>query len=153
MLGVLEARKALLCTVLRRTRNGIQYVGHAAGDGAGLFEAVCKLGLEGVVSKKPSSPYKSGPSKSWIKVVRLRQHAALTAGSDYQRINKAINPRATEIPASSQSTRSSFLSSGPICGLDPPGIIEVKTGEGIGPCGNDTKCLLASRSSERYGIR
>jgi len=79
MLGVLEARKALLCTVLRRTRNGIQYVGHAAGDGAGLFEAVCMLGLEGVVSKKPSSPYKSGPSKSWIKVKNPNAPAATRA--------------------------------------------------------------------------
>ena len=29
---------------------------------------VCKLGLEGIVSKKLSAPYRSGPSKSWIKV-------------------------------------------------------------------------------------
>jgi len=73
-------RKALLRTVLRRTpRNGIQYVGHAAGDGAGLFEAVCKLGLEGIVSKKLSSPYKSGPSKSWIKVKNPNAPAATRA--------------------------------------------------------------------------
>ena len=79
MLGVLEARKALLCTVLRRTRNGIQYVGHAAGDGAGLLEAVCKLGLEGIVSKKLNSPYKSGPSKAWIKVKNPNAPAATRA--------------------------------------------------------------------------
>jgi len=65
-------RKDLLRTVLRRTRNGIQYVGHAAGDGAGLFEAVCRLGLEGIVSKKLSS----GPSKSWIKVKNPNAPAA-----------------------------------------------------------------------------
>jgi ATP-dependent DNA ligase len=28
-----------------------------------MFEAVCKLGLEGIVSKKLNGPYKSGPSK------------------------------------------------------------------------------------------
>ena len=39
-------------TVLRRTRNGVKYVGHAEGDGARLFETVCKLGLEGIVSKE-----------------------------------------------------------------------------------------------------
>ena len=32
-----------------------------------MFEAVCKLGLEGIVSKKLYAPYRSGPSKSWIK--------------------------------------------------------------------------------------
>jgi bifunctional non-homologous end joining protein LigD len=33
-----------------------------------MFQAVCKLGLEGIVSKKPDAPYRSGPSKVWIKV-------------------------------------------------------------------------------------
>jgi ATP-dependent DNA ligase len=33
------------------------------GMGDKLFEAVCKLGLEGVVSKKLNAPYKSGPSR------------------------------------------------------------------------------------------
>jgi ATP-dependent DNA ligase len=42
-------------------------VEHAEGHGDKLFEAVCKLGLEGIVSKKLDSPYRSGPSKAWIK--------------------------------------------------------------------------------------
>jgi len=29
-----------------------------------MFEAVCELGLEGIVSKRLTSAYKSGPSKS-----------------------------------------------------------------------------------------
>jgi hypothetical protein len=33
-----------------------------------MFKAVCKLGLEGIVSKKLDSPYKSGPSKAWLKI-------------------------------------------------------------------------------------
>jgi ATP-dependent DNA ligase len=45
-------RKAMLRKVLRRTRNGIQYVEHTEGDGAEMFKAVCKLGSEGMVSKK-----------------------------------------------------------------------------------------------------
>jgi ATP-dependent DNA ligase len=46
----------------------IQYVEHFEGDGAEMFEAACKLGLEGIVSKRLDAPYRSGPSKSWIKV-------------------------------------------------------------------------------------
>ena len=38
-----------------------------------MFEAVCKLGLEGIVSKKLYAPYRSGPSKSWIKERTRRQ--------------------------------------------------------------------------------
>jgi bifunctional non-homologous end joining protein LigD len=55
-------RKAILRKVLQRTRRGIQYVEHTEGDGVEMFKAVCKLGLEGIVSKKLNAPYKSGPS-------------------------------------------------------------------------------------------
>ena len=33
-----------------------------------MFAAACNLGLEGIVSKKLDAPYRSGPSKTWIKV-------------------------------------------------------------------------------------
>jgi bifunctional non-homologous end joining protein LigD len=61
-------RKALLRSLRRRTKGGIQYVEHTGGDGAKMFAAACKHGLEGIVSKKLNAPYRSGPSKSWIKV-------------------------------------------------------------------------------------
>jgi bifunctional non-homologous end joining protein LigD len=61
-------RKNALRWVLRRSRGGIQYVEHTEGHGAEMFDAVCKLGLEGIVSKKLNAPYRSGPSKSWIKI-------------------------------------------------------------------------------------
>jgi ATP-dependent DNA ligase len=38
------------------------------GDGDILFEHVCKLGCEGIVSKRLGSPYRSGRSKYWLKV-------------------------------------------------------------------------------------
>jgi bifunctional non-homologous end joining protein LigD len=61
-------RKTALKWVLRKSREGIQYVEHAEGHGDKLFAAVCNLGLEGIVSKRLGSVYKSGPSKTWIKV-------------------------------------------------------------------------------------
>src|SRR5262245_51703795 len=57
-------RNAVLKNVLKRTRRGIQYVEHTEGDGAKMFNTVCKLGLEGIVSKKLDAPYKSGPIKN-----------------------------------------------------------------------------------------
>jgi bifunctional non-homologous end joining protein LigD len=48
-----------------RHGRGIQYVQHTEGDGAKVFKAVCKLGLEGIVSKKLDAPYRSAPSKTW----------------------------------------------------------------------------------------
>ena len=69
-------RKAALRKLLRGDR-GIQYVEHAEEHGDELFTAVCKLGLEGIVSKKLNAPYRSGPSKAWIKVKnpKARRHA------------------------------------------------------------------------------
>jgi bifunctional non-homologous end joining protein LigD len=64
----LSERKAALRKLLRRSKGGIQYVEHVEGDGAEMFAAVCKLGLEGVVSKRLTALYRCGPSKSWIKV-------------------------------------------------------------------------------------
>ncbi len=70
-----KERKAALSKLLFRSR-GIQYVEHAEGHGEKLFDAVCKLGLEGVVSKKLDAPYRSGKSKAWIKVKNPKAPAA-----------------------------------------------------------------------------
>ena len=60
-------RKAALRQLLRRSREGIQYVEHTEGDGEEIFQAACKLGLEGIVSKRLDAPYRSGPARSWLK--------------------------------------------------------------------------------------
>ncbi len=69
-------RKKELKWVLRNARDGVQYVEHTEGDGAEMFAAVCKLGLEGIVSKRLTSGYKSGPSKTWIKIKNPNSPAA-----------------------------------------------------------------------------
>ena len=45
----------------------IKYVEHIEGDGELVLDHVCKLGLEGIVSKLGSSPYRSGRRPDWIK--------------------------------------------------------------------------------------
>src|SRR6476661_6059696 len=72
----LVERKTALKWVLRKARVGIQYVEHAEGHGHKLFAAVCNLGLEGIVSKKLNAPYRSGPSRTWIKVKNPKSPAA-----------------------------------------------------------------------------
>ena len=47
-----SARKTALRKLLKHEPNGIQYVEHIEGDGDAMFKAVCKLGLEGIVSKE-----------------------------------------------------------------------------------------------------
>src|SRR5262249_5501674 len=58
-------RKLALSRLLMRSRGGIQYVEHTEGHGEKLFEAVCELGLEGIVSKRLTSVYRSGRSRTW----------------------------------------------------------------------------------------
>jgi hypothetical protein len=41
---------------------------HTDEDGATVFRHACKLGFEGIVSKRLTAPYRSGPSRDWIKV-------------------------------------------------------------------------------------
>jgi ATP-dependent DNA ligase len=70
-------RKARLAKLLRKDREGIEYVEHLQGDGARIFAHVCKLGLEGIVSKRIDMRYQPGPSKSWIKVKNTKHPALL----------------------------------------------------------------------------
>jgi ATP-dependent DNA ligase len=44
---------------------------------AEAFEAACGLGQEGIVSKRLTAPYKSGPCKSWIKMRNPKSSAYL----------------------------------------------------------------------------
>jgi bifunctional non-homologous end joining protein LigD len=47
---------------------GIVYNEHLDGDGAEIFDHACRLGLEGVVSKRRDLPHRSGRVKSWLKI-------------------------------------------------------------------------------------
>src|SRR4029077_19653466 len=64
---LLEGKKRL-ARLLKTPRDGLDYVEHLEGDGEIIFEHVCKLKLEGIVSKRVDLPYQSGPSRSWLKV-------------------------------------------------------------------------------------
>jgi bifunctional non-homologous end joining protein LigD len=64
----LEERKAALAKLIARASDGLQLSEHLNGDGKEIFEHVCRMGLEGIVSKRRDSPYVSGCAKYWIKV-------------------------------------------------------------------------------------
>lgn len=62
----LAERKAKLQKLIARSQ-ALRYSEHLAGDGQQIYEHACKLGLEGIVSKRLDFPYMSGRSKSWLK--------------------------------------------------------------------------------------
>jgi bifunctional non-homologous end joining protein LigD len=63
----LEQRKGRLERLLAHS-DGIRFSEHLDGDGAIIFAHACKLGHEGIVSKRRDLPYRSGRVRSWIKV-------------------------------------------------------------------------------------
>jgi bifunctional non-homologous end joining protein LigD len=66
--NLLEGRKATLEMMLAKAGPGIRFNEHMEGDGETVFRHVCKLGLEGIVSKRKDSPYRSGRSPDWVKM-------------------------------------------------------------------------------------
>jgi bifunctional non-homologous end joining protein LigD len=64
----LEERKAKLEQLIAKAPAVIRYSEHIEGDGAAVFAHACKLGCEAIVSKRRDHPYRSGPSKAWLKI-------------------------------------------------------------------------------------
>ena len=64
----LEVRKATLASIVAKARPGIWFNEHIEGDGSTVFAHACKLGLEGIVSKRKGSAYRSGRSSDWLKM-------------------------------------------------------------------------------------
>ena len=65
----LEVRKATLASVLAKAGPGIRFNEHLDyDDGAAVFQHACKMGLEGIVSKRKDSLYRSGRSPDWLKM-------------------------------------------------------------------------------------
>jgi bifunctional non-homologous end joining protein LigD len=64
----LQVRKATLASIVAKARPGIRFNEHLEGDGPTVFAHACKMGLEGIVSKRKDSPYRSGRSPDWLKM-------------------------------------------------------------------------------------
>jgi bifunctional non-homologous end joining protein LigD len=61
-------RKGALARLLRDTGAGILVNEHLPEDGPTVFAHACRLGAEGIVSKRIDGIYRSGPCAAWIKV-------------------------------------------------------------------------------------
>jgi bifunctional non-homologous end joining protein LigD len=64
----LDVRKATLRSLLVKVAPGLRWNEHIEGDGETIFRHACQLGLEGIVSKRKDSPYRSGRSPDWVKM-------------------------------------------------------------------------------------
>ena len=62
----LEARREALAQLVAEV-DGVRFSAALTAEGATVFAHACKLGLEGIVSKRAGSRYRSGPSRNWLK--------------------------------------------------------------------------------------
>jgi bifunctional non-homologous end joining protein LigD len=64
----IERRKARLARLIKPAKGiGIALVEHVEDDGPTIFRAACRMGLEGIVSKRIDSRYTSGRCADWRK--------------------------------------------------------------------------------------
>ncbi len=57
----------------------VRYTDHVQGQGPEIFEQACSLGLEGIIAKRATAPYRGGRSRLWLKV-KCTQHAKFVVG-------------------------------------------------------------------------
>jgi ATP-dependent DNA ligase len=70
----------MLQYLVRDDGGAIQFSHHIAGNGAEVFKAVDEFGLEGMVSKRTNSPYRSGRGPAWLKTKCFTESVYEVAG-------------------------------------------------------------------------
>jgi bifunctional non-homologous end joining protein LigD len=73
-------RKERLAALLKAISSPILYGDHVIGKGEALFDAICKEGGEGIVSKKASAPYRGERTKNWLKVKCIQRQEFVIIG-------------------------------------------------------------------------
>lgn len=61
-------RKRILAELIGAVGPPILYSDHLEEKGEVMYEHACKIGLEGIISKRMDAPYRSGRGGSWVKV-------------------------------------------------------------------------------------
>jgi bifunctional non-homologous end joining protein LigD len=82
----LGERKGRLVRLVDRRLTGIVMNDHTDAHGELVFEQACRMGLEGIVSKRLSKPYQSGRSGHWLKVKNPDSPAMIRARDYFARL-------------------------------------------------------------------
>jgi bifunctional non-homologous end joining protein LigD len=73
-------RKARLATVLSGIGPPLQHSDHQVGRGPTFYAEACKLGLEGIVSKRADAPYVPGNRGLWVKTKCINREEFVVVG-------------------------------------------------------------------------
>ncbi|MBL8688805.1 MAG: DNA ligase D [Rhodospirillaceae bacterium] len=75
-----EALEELLGDKANAGEGALRYSQHFVEDGDVMLDQACRLGLEGVVSKRRDAPYRSGRSGDWIKSKCIQRQEFVVTG-------------------------------------------------------------------------
>ena len=73
-------RKERLAALLEGVPPPILYGDHVVGRGDELFDAMCKQGGEGIISKKADAPYKGIRTRNWLKIKCIQRQEFVIIG-------------------------------------------------------------------------
>jgi len=73
-------RKERLAALLDGVSPPILYGDHVIGRGEEMFEAVCKTGGEGIISKKASATYQGTRTRNWLKIKCIQRQEFVIVG-------------------------------------------------------------------------
>jgi bifunctional non-homologous end joining protein LigD len=79
----LDERKAILARIVGEVPAVdavIRYSRHLDGDGAEVLREACRMGLEGIVSKRRDLPYQPGRSRNWLKTKCVKRQEFVIGG-------------------------------------------------------------------------
>src|SRR5215203_1956022 len=76
----LRVRKERLEVLLASAPPGLQYSEHHLVSGESFYGHACRLGIEGIVSKRVDSPYQPGDRGLWRKVKCLNREEFVVVG-------------------------------------------------------------------------
>jgi bifunctional non-homologous end joining protein LigD len=77
----LEERKRLLLELIGPSqKQRFRFSAHVLGSGTAILEHACRLGLEGIISKRRDLPYSPGRSDRWLKIKCLRRQEFVIGG-------------------------------------------------------------------------
>jgi bifunctional non-homologous end joining protein LigD len=76
----LVERKQRLAALIGEGSDGLTYAEHVKGGGEKLFEALCRQGYEGVVSKKADAGYAGRRAQGWLKIKCMRRQEFVLVG-------------------------------------------------------------------------
>jgi bifunctional non-homologous end joining protein LigD len=83
----IEYRKRKLAQLVRDPHPGIVLNEHYDGDGAIIFREACRLGCEGIVSKRLGSTYRSGRVSHWLKIKNPKAPAVTREAEEDRALN------------------------------------------------------------------